>query len=267
MRADRHASLLRGRVVRVPFALLALVFASLALAAPNYPALTGRIVDQANIVSSEARLSIAPKLADLEEKSGIQLVVATVKSLDGEEIEPYANGLFRTWKLGERTKNNGVLLLVAPNERRVRIEVGYELEGTLTDALSKIIIANAIAPRFKAGDYSDGISRGVDDIITVLTTDSSEWQKRPSLRVDDEQTPDWVGWLLIAGIIGFFFLLTVSPSFRAFVVSMLIALNSSGSRGGGFSGGGYSGGGGGFSGGGFSGGGGSSGGGGASGSW
>ncbi len=267
MRADRHASLLRARIQRIPLALLALVFATLALAAPNYPPLTGRIVDQANIISSEARLSIGPKLADLEDKSGIQLVVATVKSLDGEEIEPYANGLFRTWKLGEKTKNNGVLLLVAPNERRVRIEVGYGLEGTLTDALSKIIIANAIAPRFKAGDYSDGISRGVDDIVTVLTTDSSEWQKRPSLRVDDEQTPDWVGWLLIAGIIGFVFLLIVSPSFRAFVVNMLIVLNSSGPRGGGFSGGGYSGGGGGFSGGGFSGGGGSSGGGGASGSW
>ena len=269
MRAGRHASLPRGRIVCIPLALVALVFAGLALAAPNYPALTGRIVDQANIISSEARLSIGPKLADLEEKSGIQLVVATVKSLDGEEIEPYANGLFRTWKLGEKTKNNGVLLLVAPNERRVRIEVGYGLEGTLTDALSKIIIANAIAPRFKAGDYSDGISRGVDDIITVLTTDSSEWQKRPSLRVDDEQTPDWVGWLLIAGIIGVFFLLIVSPGFRAFVVNMLIALNSSGPRGGGFSGGssgGFSGGG--YSGGGgFSGGGGSSGGGGASGSW
>jgi uncharacterized protein len=253
----------------MPLALLALVFATLALAAPNYPALTGRIVDQANIISSEARLSIGPKLADLEEKSGIQLVVATVKSLDGEEIEPYANGLFRTWKLGEKAKNNGVLLLVAPNERRVRIEVGYGLEGTLTDALSKVIIANAIAPRFKAGDYSDGITRGVDDIITVLTTDSSEWQKRPSLRVDDEQAPDWVGLLLIAGIIGIVFLLIVSPSFRAFVVNMLIVLNSSGPRGGGFSGGssgGFSGGGY-SSGGGFSGGGGSSGGGGASGSW
>ena len=98
-----------------------------------------------------------PKLADLEDKSGIQLVVATVNSLQGEEIEPYANELFRTWKLGEKTKNNGVLLLVAPNEHRVRIEVGYGLEGTLTDALSKIIITNAIAPRFKAGDFGGGI--------------------------------------------------------------------------------------------------------------
>ena len=72
-----------------------------------------------------------------------------------------------------------MLLLVAPNERRVRIEVGYGLEGTLTDALSKVIITNAITPRFKTGDFGGGISRGVDDIITVLTTDASEWQKRP----------------------------------------------------------------------------------------
>ena len=136
------------------------------------------------------RNAIEPKLADLEAKSGIQLVVATVTSLEGQEIEPYANALFRTWKLGEKTKNNGVLLLVAPNEHRVRIEVGYGLEGTLTDALSKVIITNAIAPRFKTGDFGDGISRGVDDIITVLTTDASEWQQRPSLRLDNQPTSD-----------------------------------------------------------------------------
>src|SRR5205807_7822021 len=120
--------------------------------------------------------AIETKLADLEAKSGIQLVVATVKSLEGQEIEPYANELFRKWQLGEKAKNNGVLLLVAPNEKRVRIEVGYGLEGTLTDALSKVIIANAIAPRFKTGDFSGGIARGVDDIITVLNTDPSAWE-------------------------------------------------------------------------------------------
>ena len=156
--------------------------ATLTALAVNPPELTGRIVDQANIIPAATRSTIEPKLADLETKSGIQLVVATVTSLDGEEIEPYANELFRTWKLGEKTKNNGVLLLVAPKEQRVRIEVGYGLEGTLTDALSKVIITNAIAPRFKAGDFGGGISRGVDDIITVLTTDASEWQQRPSLR-------------------------------------------------------------------------------------
>src|SRR6202790_141830 len=175
---------------------------SLSAFAVSYPALSGRIVDQANIIPTATRDAIEPKLVDLETKSGIQLVVATVKSLEGEEIEPYANELFRTWKLGEKAKNDGVLLLVAPNERRVRIEVGYGLEGTLTDALSKVIITNAIAPRFKEGDYSGGVSRGVDDIITVLTTDSSEWQQRPSLRLDNQETSDWITWFLIAGAIG-----------------------------------------------------------------
>jgi uncharacterized protein len=228
-------------------------------AAP-FPPLTDRIVDQANILSADTRTTLAPKLADLEAKSGIQLVVATVTSLDGEEIEPYANQLFRTWKLGEKTKNNGVLLLVAPNERRVRIEVGYGLEGTLTDALSKIIIANAIAPRFKTGDFSGGVSRGVDDIITVLTTDASEWQQRPSLRLDNQESTGWDSWLLIAAAIGLCVLLTVSPGFRWFFFNMAInMLLSSGRSSGGMSGG--------SSGGGFSGGGGSSGGGGASGSW
>ena len=195
-------------------ALAALLLVGLAFAAVIFPALTGRIVDQANIIPAETRNAIEPKLADLEAKSGIQLVVATVRSLDGQEIEPYANELFRTWKLGEKTKNNGVLLLVAPNERRVRIEVGYGLEGTLTDALSKVIIANAIAPRFKAQDFSGGISRGVDDIITVLTTDASEWQKRPSLRLDSQETHDPVGYIVVFGLIALVILLIVSPGFR-----------------------------------------------------
>jgi uncharacterized protein len=237
-----------------------LLFACLAVAAVNFPPLTGRVVDQANVISPEARTALQQKLAELESKSSIQLVVATVASLDGQEIEPYANELFRNWKLGDKVKNNGVLLLVAPKERRVRIEVGYGLEGTLTDALSKIIITNAIAPRFKEGDYSGGISRGVDDIITVLTTDSSEWQQRPSLRLDKQETSDWITWLLIVGAIGLMTLLIVSPGFRWFffnvALNTLLSSGSSRSSGGGFS-----------SSGGFSGGGGSSGGGGASGSW
>jgi uncharacterized protein len=268
----------RGEV-RLPVAFAVLTCGVLAALAASLPPLTGRIVDQANIISAATRSAIEAKLADLENKSGIQLVVATVPSLEGEEIEPYANKLFRAWKLGEKTKNNGVLLLVAPKERRVRIEVGYGLEKTLTDALTKIIITNAIAPRFKAGDFSGGVSRGVDDIITVLTTDASEWQKRPSVRVDREQKTDVGVWLLLGALFVFIAALLVSPSLRAFVFGMLASRALSGGRHGGFyGGGGYSGGGsfdsGGFSGGGgfsdgggFSGGGGDSGGGGASGSW
>jgi uncharacterized protein len=246
----------RGRCLAIIFtALLCTIATALSL---NLPSLSGRVVDQANIVQPSTRNAIEQKLADLETKSGIQLVVATVPSLEGQEIEPYANELFRNWKLGEKTKNNGVLLLVAPNERRVRIEVGYGLEGTLTDALSKVIIANGMTPRFKAGDFGDGISRGVDDIITVLTTDASEWQQRPSLRLDNQQTADPMSWVLVAALIALITLLIVSPGFRWFflnvVLNILISSGRSGS--GGFSGGGS-----------FSGGGGSSGGGGASGSW
>jgi len=238
----------------------ALLWFAVAAVAQTFPALTGRIVDQANVISADARRTIEPKLVDLETKSGIQLVVATVNSLEGQEIEPYANALFRKWQLGEKTKNNGVLLLIAPKERRVRIEVGYGLEGTLTDALSKVIIVNAITPRFKTGDFSDGILRGVDDIITVLTTDASEWEKRPSLRLDNQPASDPINWVIILIVIVVVILLIVSPGFRwvffNVVLNILLSSGGSGSSSGGSSGGG-----------GFSGGGGSSGGGGASGSW
>lgn len=259
MTTDRTLPLLARGGLRLTFGLIVFLCAAVAAFTANLPALTGRIVDQANIISADTRSVIEPKLAGLEAKSGIQLVVATVASLEGQEIEPYANDLFRSWKLGEKAKNNGVLLLVAPKERRVRIEVGYGLEGTLTDALSKVIITNAITPRFKAGDFSGGISRGVDDIITVLTTDASEWQQRPSLRLDNQQTPDPASWLLIAALIALVTLLIVSPGFRwlflNLVLNIILSSGSSSSSSGSSSGGGFSGGGG------------SSGGGGASGSW
>lgn len=238
---------------------LSLLFGLAAFAA-DFPPLTGRVVDDAHILPASAVADLEAKLADLESRTGTQLVVATVSSLDGQEIEPYANALFRTWKLGDKTSNNGVLLLVAPNQKRVRIEVGYGLEGTLTDALSKVIIANAIAPRFKTGDFAGGITRGVDDIIIVLTTDSSEWQQRPSLRVDSEPASAPVNWLVIVVIIAVIGLMIVSPAFRWLVIGMLMSGRGGGS--GGLGGGGSSRGGGGFSGRG-----GSSGGGGASGSW
>jgi uncharacterized protein len=259
MSAGRTSSSLAGAGLRQAIGCIALVGTVLAAFAVNFPALTGRVVDQANIIPTAVRNSIEPKLADLETKSGIQFVVATVGSLEAQEIESYANALFRSWKLGEKTKNNGVLLLVAPKERRVRIEVGYGLEGTLTDALAKVIIANAITPRFKTGDFGGGISRGVDDVITVLTTDASEWQQRPSLRLDNQQTTDPTIWLLIAALVILVILLVVSPGFRwlflNLVLNILVSSGGSSRSGGSSSGGGFSGGGG------------SSGGGGASGSW
>ena len=235
-------------------------------AAPAYPALTGRVVDNAGVISPDARGKLDTKLADLEQKSGIQLVVVTVRSLEGGDIETYANGLFRFWKLGEAKKNNGVLLLVAPSERRVRIEVGYGEEGTLTDALSKVIITNAMVPHFKTGDFEGGIVRGVDDIIAVLTTDSSEWQKRPTLREDQSSDSGFDALLpfLIFALVVFLLWRSSRRSGRGgpWIIPPMGGGGWGGS--GGFGGGGF---GGGSSGGGFSGGGGSSGGGGASGSW
>jgi uncharacterized protein len=221
----------------------------------NFPVLTGRLVDDAHILSPVTIADLERKLADLEQKSGIQLVVATVPSLESQEIEPYANELFRTWKLGEAKKNNGVLLLIAPKERKMRIEVGYGLEGTLTDAVSSIIIANAIAPRFKAGDFNGGLTRGVDDIITALTTDSAEWKPKPA-GARAEHDPSLLDALaLVLFFLFIVFLLTrVSRRRRGFVViSMGMGGGYGGGYGGGFGGGGFGGG--------FSGGGGSSGGG------
>ncbi|GAC1328199.1 MAG: hypothetical protein NVSMB26_03160 [Beijerinckiaceae bacterium] len=238
-------------------------FAALA-ATLHFPELSGRIVDQANILPAATRSSLETKLADLEQKSGIQLAVATVSSLEDQDVETYTNQLFRAWKLGDQAKNNGALLLVAPKERKVRIEVGYGLEGTLTDALSNVIITNAMVPKFKAGDFAGGVERGVDGIIAALTTDTSDWQKKPQVRAEDQD--DAFNALLpfiIFGLIIF-----------VFIMMQRHARGGGGGWGGpifipsgGSSWGGSSWGGGGFSGGGFSGGGGSSGGGGASGSW
>jgi uncharacterized protein len=244
-------------------ALLAALWISAAWAAANFPALSGRVVDAAHILSPVTTADLERKLADLEQKSGIQLVVATVPSLDGEEIEPYANELFRAWKLGEAKKNNGALLLVAPKERRVRIEVGYGLEGTLTDAVSSVIIANAIAPRFKAGDFDGGVTRGVDDIITALTTDAAEWKPKPT---DTRAEHDPSLFDALAPFLIFLFIMFVLTRIGRRGGGNVIFIPMGG--GGGFRSG-YGGGfGGGFGGGGgFSGGGGSSGGGGASGGW
>src|ERR1051326_1724997 len=165
-------------------AVLLCCFASLVLAL-DFPALSGRVVDQADVMNAQSRSTVEAKLKDLEDKSSIQLVVATVRSLQGGDIETYANQLFRFWKLGQAQKNNGVLLLVAPAEHKVRIEVGYGLEGTLTDALSSGIIASAIIPRLKAGDFSGGIERGVDGIINVLSGDSAGWQAKVDVRRED----------------------------------------------------------------------------------
>ncbi len=264
--------------------LLFLIFSVSAFAA-ELPALTGRIVDGANVIDAATREAITQKLAAYEAKSSDQVVVVTVPSLGGEEIEPYANRLYRSWALGQKQENNGVLLVVAPNDRKVRIEVGYGLEGTLTDLLSKLIIENMIIPQFRSGDYPGGISRGVDGILTVLSGDAAELEARAKRNIQEPSSDvDWVMILFIAFWVLIFFSGMILPAMvtsfgrkigpgRYEWLGMVFNIGSSSNRGGGWSGGGggWSGGGGGWSsgggGGGFSGGGGSSGGGGASGGW
>jgi uncharacterized protein len=143
----------------------------------TFPSLTGRVVDEASLLDAAKRTEIEAKLAALEEKTSDQLVVITVRSLQGRTIEEYGYRLGRAWAIGQKDKNNGVLLIVAPNERKVRVEVGYGLEGALPDAISNLIIQNAILPRFKANDYPGGIARGVDEIIKVLSGEGGAWKQ------------------------------------------------------------------------------------------
>jgi uncharacterized protein len=178
---------------------LALCLGAASASALDFPPLTGRVVDQAGILNADIRGDLADKSKDLEEKSGIQLVVATVTSLQGSDIETYANELFRTWKLGQAQKNNGVLLLVAPNEHKVRIEVGYGLEGTLTDAVASVIISSAIVPRFKNGDFPGGIERGVGGILDVLGGDTADWQPQATVR-EDNHSFFWAAFPLLLSV-------------------------------------------------------------------
>ena len=137
-------------------------------ATSQFPALTGRVVDDAHILTAPAQQSLTQQLAQLEAQNGDQLVVVTVPSLNGESIEDYGVALGRYWGIGQKGKNNGVLLIVAPKERKVRIEVGYGLEGTLTDAVCSQIIQTIILPQFRQGNMGDGILQGAHAIMMVV---------------------------------------------------------------------------------------------------
>ncbi|MGH6866048.1 MAG: TPM domain-containing protein [Methyloceanibacter sp.] len=237
-----------------------------ASAEPTFPALTGRVVDGADLLSEVDKQELTVELKSLEDKSTDQLVVVTVPSLQGSPIEDFGYQLGRHWGIGTGKLDNGVLLIVAPNERKVRIEVGYGLEPVLTDALSSIIIDNAILPRFRAGDFAGGIKDGVRDISLVLLGDAAEVEARAKARHDaDDAAIDWftvLFWIIIILWISYSLWSSTRYATRAGRSSGPIFFPSGGSSGGG---GWNSGGGGG--GGGFSGGGGSFGGGGASGGW
>ena len=191
--------MVRARIALIALAgALAVLGAISSAAALDFPTLSGRVVDEAGILDQATRTVLADKAAALEAKTTNQLVVVTLKSLQGTSIEDFGVQLGRRWRVGQKDKNNGVLLIVAPSEHKVRIEVGYGLEGTLTDAVSRLIIENAIIPRLRANDYPGGINRGVDDIIQVLTGDAEEWRQRAATRPDATSTPNWV---LIAAVV------------------------------------------------------------------
>ncbi|SPP64654.1 TPM domain-containing protein [Nitrospira lenta] len=264
----------------------------------DVPPLTGRVMDLAHALSASDVDRLTADLQAHETSSGNQVVVLTLPSLEGEPLEPFAHRVATTWKLGQKGTDNGALLLVALKERRVRIEVGYGLEGTLTDAKSAQIIRNEIVPRFRSGDLPGGIVAGV---AAILKTIEGTYQapERPAVSAGGGDT---VGQILMALIVGVVFGLAFSnvnrlvgalagaglsvwlspwliPAIVTGVVTLLLVVvfgsamsgrrgygvddwTSYSSRGGGWGGGSFGGGGGGFSGGG-----GDFGGGGASGDW
>ena len=229
-----------------------------ALDIPQRP--QGYVSDYARVLSPRAKAVLEDTLSRFESDTTNQIAVATFESLEGEDLEGFSIRLAERWKLGQTGKDNGVIVLVFKNDRRVRIEVGYGLEGVLTDALCDIIIRNEIVPHFKKGDYDSGILSGIGAVIKAV---SGEYKAEPSSRAELD--------ILIGIFVIAMFLLIVALSLYAEYRRRKDGYWGASSRGdyyggwGSHHGGGF--GGGGFGGGGFGGGGGGFGGGGASGRW
>ena len=251
---------------------LLLLLVPLTAQAQSFPALSGRVVDAANIIPPDQEAALDAKLKVLEDTTDRQLVVATIPSLEGYPIDDYGYRLGRAWGIGQKETDNGAVLIVAPGDRKVRVEVGYGLEPILTDAWSSVLINTVIVPQFKAGNYPGGIAAGVDALIGQLQLPPEEAAKRAAQAAKTASNPrssvsmgDIIFWLVIF----FFFILPMLRSMfggkrgRRHGSGPVIIWGGGGDWGGG-SGGGWGGGGGG---GGFGGGGGSFGGGGASGGW
>ena len=244
--------------------------------AQSFPPLSGRVVDAANILSPQQKQQLTALSDQVQKASTRQLVVATVPTLQGYPIEDYGYRLGRAWGIGQKDANNGIILLVAPNDRKVRIEVGYGLEPIMTDALSSVIVNQTILPKFRAGDMGGGVVAGAQAIGEQLKLPLEAAEVRAKKVTDDaasrgnssDSGPIVIFWLIVLVFIilpmivgrarGKSFLGGVGP----------VVLWGPGMSGGwGNSGGSSWGGGGDGGGGGFSGGGGSFGGGGASGGW
>jgi uncharacterized protein len=286
-------------VARASLLAFLVCWAFVALADVAVPPLTGRVVDQTGTLSGSDIDSLTQKLKDLETRKGSQVTVLIVPTTQPETIEQFSIRVAEAWKIGRKRVDDGAILVVAKNDRKLRIEVGYGLEGSLTDATTSRIINEIIVPKFRNGDFAGGISAGVDRIIAVI-----DGEKLPA-PVARGQSPDWInnfdpfnpfllfaliivggivrsvlgrllGAISMGGVVGalaWFIAGSLGVSLIVAVIAFLLTMfgetmaSAGGGRGGWVSGGGGSWSGGGSSGGGFSGGGGSFGGGGASGSW
>ena len=240
--------------------------------AAEVPALVGRVNDYARILSAETNQRLTTKLAAYEQTTGHQLAILTVPSLDGDPIEDFGIRVVESWKLGKKDRDDGILMLIASRDRKMRIEVGYGLEGDLPDAAAGQIVRDLMAPHFKRGDYDTGVAAAVDAILrrtggeTLVGGDAPKAQGKARTAKQPKAAPvgvlGWIGWALAALFkVAFFGIFII-------VVIVLLLFNSFGggrSRGFYIGGGGFGSGGGG--GGGFGGGGGGFGGGGASGDW
>lgn len=265
-------------LVRAVLASLLLVFAvavGASAADLSFPPLTGRVVDDAGILSDNAKTRLTAMSQALEDKTKNQLVVATLKSLQGQTIEQYGYQLGRHWGIGQKGANNGVLLIVVPSTHDVRIEVGYGLEGTLTDAQSSLIIRNVMLPDFRRGDYDTGVLAGSATILQLFGVQTKDVENLLAQQAQVDQNDDGNDSGSHGGGLGVIIaIIVIWLVFGRFLWPLLFLGGGMGGGGrwggGGFGGGGFGGGGfggGGFGGGGFSGGGGSFGGGGASGHW
>jgi uncharacterized protein len=243
------------------------------------PPLEGRVNDRAGLLSPATKERLTARLAAHEQATGAQIAILTLDSLEGAPIEDYSMRVVEAWKLGKKGQDNGVLLLIAKNDHKMRIEVGYGLEGTLPDILAGRIVRDVLAPRFKQGDFDGGVSRAVEAIIgktggeaQAVANDGDEANGQTDNREAQAQKaapqkPTGVFGFVISVIFGLLKFIFLLFFIVIFIVFSLLSRLGGGRRGGGFfvGGGGSGGGGGGFDS--FSGGGGGFGGGGASGDW